>query len=103
MAIADKNAYVLDEYAAIVEEIIREDADSRFAWSEPARVDHEYPELDKVGLTLERADHIQRFEAVKENMVREVRSELSTVQQAYQYLENFEMRLLREAELEAAS
>lgn len=103
MAIADKNADVLDEYAAIVEEIIREDTESRFAWGEQDRDNHEFPELDKVGLTLERSDHIQRFEAVKENMIREVRSELSTVQQAYQYLENFEMRLLREAELEAAS
>lgn len=99
MTIADKSEAVLEEYKAIVEEMVREDADAeRFTWAEAARGEVKFAELETLGQTLVNDDQRERFRAVKENLIREVLSELSTLKQAYQYLENFEMRLLHEAE-----
>ncbi|MFW0109095.1 hypothetical protein ACN08Z_08270 [Rothia sp. P7181] len=58
-----------------------------------------YESLETLGETLESEYLVERFEGVKQNLIREIRGQMCTEEQAYAYLENFEMRLLQEQEL----
>lgn len=57
-----------------------------------------YPQLMVLGRTIENLDDFTRFDGVRQDLLREVRGGLCTVEQAVAYLENFELHLLGEAE-----
>ncbi|ORC24337.1 MULTISPECIES: hypothetical protein [Rothia] len=87
------------EYEALLADLTRED----FTFESDPVVREPAQELDvtfaeSLGSTLYIEEVKARFDGVKENLAREIRSGMCTVDQAYAYLENLEISLLLEQE-----
>lgn len=56
----------------------------------------EFPELYALGGAVEGFENLVRFEGVRHDLIREIRSDMCTREQAVAYLQNFERHLVRE-------